>query len=188
MKFSRKQIVDAVWILALILIVFTPVGFHFRVMVNKLFAPSAKEIATEERQILKNYHWSLRDLDGNAFNLNDAKGEVILINFWATWCPPCVAELPSLQKLHGEYQDKVTFIFVTNEERDKVVAFLNKRGYQLPIYSQLTRVPPELEHSSIPATYIIGKSGKIAVAESGVADWNAEATKDLLDRLLEQEK
>ncbi|NAY93309.1 redoxin domain-containing protein [Muricauda sp. JGD-17] len=186
MKLSKKQIGNAIWILAIALIVFTPVGFHLRVMVSKLFATGADIISVEEQQTLENYNWQLADIKGNRYNFESSRGEVVLLNFWATWCPPCVAELPSLEKLHKDYKDKVTFAFVANDKVDRVSAFLKKKGYDLPVYFQATAVPGELEHSSIPTTYIISKSGKIVVAESGVANWNSKSTRDLLNQLLKQ--
>ena len=76
-------------------------------------------------------------------NFNDTKGEVVLLNFWATWCPPCIAELPSMQKLYNDYKDKVRFVFVTNEDKATIEAFLAEKGYDLPIYTSVTAIPED---------------------------------------------
>nr|WP_299175751.1 TlpA disulfide reductase family protein [uncultured Allomuricauda sp.] len=184
MKFTKEQLGNAVWILVIVLIVFTPVGFHAKVFVGKLFATSAEVIETDKQDTLSNYDWRLTDLEGNRANFDANRGEVVLVNLWATWCPPCVAELPSLDKLYKDYGDKVNFVFVTNEEGGKVKQFLDKKGYDLPVYFGASQVPEEFFSKSIPATYVINKSGKIVVDEKGAANWNSGRIRKLLDQLL----
>lgn len=186
MKLSKKQIGNGIWLLAIILIVFTPVGFHARVLVGKLFASSAAIVEAEKQKTLTNYNWKLTDLEENQINFEKHREEVVLVNLWATWCPPCVAELPSLEKLHEDYGDKVKFVFVTNEKPEKVTQFLQKKNYRLPVYFEGSQTPDLLFSKSIPATYIIDKSGKIVVNEKGVANWNSKSTRTLLDKLLKE--
>ncbi len=188
MKFSKKQIGNGIWILAIILILFTPVGFHVRVWVNKVVATiiSVDEVEKGEQVSVKNYNWSLVGLDGKAINLQSMKGKVVLVNIWATWCPPCVAELPGFVDLYSDYKDKVVFAFVANDEKDRVEAFLTKKGYELPVYFQASAPPPEMQGNTIPATYILSKEGKIVVDKNGAANWNAEGTRSLLDKLISE--
>lgn len=186
MKLSKEQVSNAIWILTLVLILFTPVGFHLRVWVNKVIATtlSADVVEDDERITLEDYHWKLVDLEGKRIDFQSVKGKVAVVNVWATWCPPCVAELPSFVELYGDYKDKVVFTFVANDEKDKVDVFLEKKGYALPVYFQASEAPQELTSSTIPATYIISKSGKIVVDEKGAANWNSERTRTLLDELI----
>src|SRR5690606_33459697 len=100
------------------------------------------------------------------------------------WCPPCVAEFPSFVKLHQDYGDKLVFAFVAHDDPDRVMAFLKKKGYDLPVYYSVTETPVQLAGKSIPATYILSKSGEIAVDEKGAANWNSRGTRELLDALL----
>jgi len=111
---------------------------------------------------------------------------VVVVNFWATWCPPCVAELPSLVKLYADYGDNVRFVLVNNEQPQKVSEFLKKKNYSVPVYFEKSRTPEVLRSKSIPATYILNKSGKIVVDEKGAANWDSESTRNLLDQLLEE--
>lgn len=186
MKITKEQIGNAIWILALVLILFTPVGFHVRVWVSKVMAVvlTADVVEEDEQITLEDYHWNLVDLDGKRIDFQSAKGKVAVVNVWATWCPPCVAELPKFVDLYADYKDKVVFAFVANDDKEKVEAFLKKKGYQLPVYLQASNAPSELESSTIPATYIISKSGKIVVDERGAANWNSESTRTLLDELV----
>ncbi|MGW9685704.1 TlpA family protein disulfide reductase [Flagellimonas sp. 2504JD1-5] len=184
MKLAKEHLGNVFWILAIVLIVFTPVGFHARVFVGKIFATSADVVKTDRQKTLNNYNWRLADLEGNQINLESNKGQVILVNLWATWCPPCVAELPSIEKLYQDYGKKVKFVLVTSESHEKVMKFLQKKNYDLPVYLERSQIPYELMSGSIPATYIINKSGKIVVDEKGAANWNSESIRVLLDQLL----
>ncbi|MEX0362733.1 MAG: TlpA family protein disulfide reductase, partial [Allomuricauda sp.] len=112
------------------------------------------------------------------------RGKVVLVNFWATWCPPCVAELPSMDRLHAAYKDKVVFAFVANDKKEKVQSFLARREFDLPVYFETSRTPDLLVSRSIPATFILDKSGAIVVREIGAVQWDSEETMKLLDQLL----
>ncbi|MAO17303.1 TlpA family protein disulfide reductase [Muricauda ruestringensis] len=186
MKLTKEQIGNGIWILAILLILFTPIGFHARVLVNKVVAAVISPSAVDEKEqaTLADYHWNLIDLEGESINLQSKKGHVILVNVWATWCPPCVAELPGFVELYSDYKDKVTFVFVANDEKDRVIAFLEKKEYRLPVYLQASATPKELESGSIPVTYIIDKEGGIVVNKTGAANWNSEKTRSMLDKLL----
>jgi len=184
MKLAKKQWINAAWIIGMILILFTPVGFYARVFIGRLLSTSAAVLKTELQMPVENYDWQLVDAKGNDFNFMDAKGKVILVNFWATWCPPCVAEMPSLQGLYDDYNDKVVFMFVAQDKVEKVSAFIAKKGYTLPVYYSKTEAPSVLTSKTIPTTYVINKEGKIIIAETGVADWNSDKTRKMMDGLL----
>ena len=184
MKLSKEQIGNLVWILVILLILFTPVGFHARVLAGRLLSFDADIVQAEERQHLEDYTWSLVDLEGNPANLKHHQNKVILVNLWATWCPPCIAEMPSLVNLHEDYKEKVDFFFVASDEKEKVMAYLTKKGYELPVYFGSSPNPELLSSKSIPATFILNKAGEIVVEERGVADWDSESTRELLDALI----
>lgn len=187
-KPSKKQLTNIAFIVFLVLFLFTPLKFHLSVYMNKFIAltPFANPSAIEKKEqvSLESYQWKLIDKDGNSFDFENEKGNVVLINFWATWCPPCVAEMPSLQKLYDSYGDKITFLFVASDEVEKVNTFMLKKGYTFPIHYAYNEAPAALEHSSIPTTYLIDKSGKIVIKKSMVADWNSEEMTSIVDKLL----
>lgn len=183
-KLSKEQIWNLVWIGVILLILFTPVGFHARVLAGRLFAFDADVVQVENRKKLENFDWSLATVDGHTVNFKSYKNKVTVVNLWATWCPPCIAEMPSFGNLHADYGNKIDFFFVANDEREKVVAFLNKKGFELPVYFQTSKTPELLSSKSIPATFILNKAGEIVVEERGVADWNSKSTRELLDTLL----
>ncbi len=184
MKLGKKQWINVALIIGLILILFTPVGFHARVFVGRLLSTSAAILKTELQLPVENYDWQLVDVTGNEFNFENTKGKVVLVNFWATWCPPCVAEMPSFQGLYDDYNDKVVFMLVAQDKVEKVSAFIAKKEYTLPVYYSKTEAPSVLSSKTIPTTYVINKEGKIIIAKTGVADWNSDKTRKMLDQLL----
>lgn len=157
-----------------------------QVFFHELISFSPSEIADDEQEVLKNYDWNLIG-ENNAINLKSSKGKVIVINTWATWCPPCVAEMPSLQRLYDSYGDQVDFYFITGEERKVVDAFTEKKGYTFPVYLQRFSAPIQLKERSIPTTYLIAKDGKIVIKKTGAADWSSESTRAIVQELLDAE-
>ncbi|MDX1767728.1 MAG: TlpA disulfide reductase family protein [Arenibacter troitsensis] len=183
---NKKWIVNGVFVLAVILLVLTPVGFKIKVFASKLLSTSAAMVKEGMQVSLDSYQWKLTDLQNRPFDFEAQRGRVILVNFWATWCPPCVAEMPSMQKLYDDYGDKVTFMFVTSDDRQKVENFLKRKNLNLPVYYPYSETPETLKSKLLPTTYIINSKGEIVVAETGAADWNSNKTRALIDDLLSQ--
>ena len=184
MKLKRNWVVNSIFILGILILLFTPVGFKVKVMASRLLSGSAALVKEKMQVPLDTYSWELVDLEQRSLNLESQKGEVVLVNFWATWCPPCVAEMPSMQELDMDYGEKVRFMFVTDDAPEKVINFLKKRNLDLPVYYSRSQQPKVLSSKLLPSTYIINKEGKIVVAETGAADWNSPKTRALLDALL----
>jgi thiol-disulfide isomerase/thioredoxin len=144
-------------------------------------------IKSEDKQVVlseRDYSWLLTDANGLPQTLSDHNGSVIFLNFWATWCPPCVAELPEIQKAYEKHGDKVVFLLVANQEPSVVKAFMEKHGYNLPVLYPGT-VPPEVFNSrSIPTTYIISRDGRIVTKKTGAVNWDSRATDRIFEQLL----
>jgi len=172
-------------ILAIIALLFIPqTGMPIKVFFSRLISMSPSEISSEKRETLEQYNWQLETPEGERVNLSASEEKVILINFWATWCPPCVAEMPSLQNLYTEYGDRVDFYFVSMESTKKLNKFMEKKNYDFPVYIPKQQVPDAIESYSLPTTYVISKDGKIVIDKSGAADWDSDKVKKLLDGLL----
>ena len=186
MKLKKRQISDVIWIVLAFLLLFTPLGFYARVKVMRLFSFSPEIEKKESYTKLQNYNWNIISIDGRQENLSKSSDSIIVLNFWATWCPPCVAEMPSFIKLHKDYKDKVKFVFLASDEKEKVSAYLEKNAYNIPVFFDPNRAvrPRILDASSLPTTYVIDKSGNILIKEIGFADWNSEKVRTLLDSLL----
>jgi len=133
------------------------------------------------------YGWQLKDLTGERIRFSEFSGKVVFVNLWATWCPPCIAEMPDLQKLYNDYGDKVVFLFVSNEEIDVLKGFLEKKNYTLPVYIPVTEYPADFETSSIPTSFVINKKGELVISKKGVAKWNSKRIRSVLDTLIAAE-
>ena len=189
MNFIKKNLSNILFF-AFFIFLFTPYGLPVRaffikgvsIVKTKLFSV---ELDAEERVKIDSYQWKLQDYSGNNVDFETFKNKVVIINFWATWCPPCVAEMPSLQALYNVYGDRVSFLFVANDEKDKVEKFMNRKNYDFPVYYQVSRPAIQLQSSSLPTTFILNRSGEIYVHEVGAIDWNSAKVRNLLDKLLQ---
>lgn len=162
-----------------------------QVFVQRLISFSPSETSKSDREMLVDYRWQLQVLDSEdkaevlgEIDFLQSKGKVAIVNFWATWCPPCVAEMPSFQKLYDDYGDNVDFYFVSSEKAEKLKGFMTKHKYNLPVYIQTYQAPEQMQSNVLPTTYLISKKGEIVINETGSADWNSKKMRELLDRLL----
>lgn len=110
--------------------------------------------------------------DGTTFILSEQQGKVILLNFWATWCGPCVREMPAFEKLHGEYEEDVVILAVNCMEDTEIVdAFLKENGYTFPIaYDTDGSINMRYPTQGIPYTLVIDAEGIIRNIYVGAAD------------------
>lgn len=130
--------------------------------------------------------WELYRLDGERISFQELNEKPVFLNIWATWCPPCIAELPSIEALYDQYGEEVSFILVSNEDPEKVIAFAAKHGYEsLPFYYS-NYSPVDFSTQSIPATFVLSKEGKVMIEKKGAARWNSDKTKKLLDELIKR--
>lgn len=177
-----------------IIFLFTPYGLSTRAKLTQgityvksmLFSPLAEKM--EDRIIISSLDTKLTGIydQTNDINLKEFKGKVIFINYWATWCPPCVAEMPSIQSLYDDYKDKIAFVFITSDESIKVTNFYKKHHYNLPTYNLTSAIAPEISTRSLPTTFIIDKNGKLALKEIGTANWNSSKVRQMLNDLLKE--
>ena len=147
-----------------------------------LMKPSVKEAPVMSALSEDDYSFRFENTDGAILSLSDFRGEVLFVNFWATWCPPCRAEMPSIQKLYDEYRDKVKFLMITGEEKEPVHRYIEKYNYNFPVLFQRTSLPPSFSVSAIPHTFIISRDGRILLSKTGAAKWDSKEFKDFLDR------
>jgi peroxiredoxin len=116
--------------------------------------------------------FELSGLDGKTYRLSDYKGRVILLNFWATWCPPCRVEMPTLERLHRDLSTKNLVLFAVSDEDSTTVSdFAKKQGYTLPfLLDPGDRVRDRYGRRGIPQTIIISREGKIIEQFYGVRE------------------
>ena len=136
---------------------------------------------------LADYNFYLNDTLGAPVSLADFKGKTIFMNYWATWCPPCIAEMPNIQALYeemtrtAESKEQVVFMMVSlDEDPEKALAFIERKGYSMPVYFPRSRKPPIYDTSVVPTTYVINSDGYIVMKKRGMAQYNTQRFKDFL--------
>jgi len=185
MKISKSQRSNLIFLVVIALLIIPQTRQPIQVILHKglsLFGPSV--IDSEDRIVLDSYNWQLEDIEGNKFNYASTQGKVVLINFWATWCPPCIAEMPSLEKLYNDYKDKIVFLFVSNEDEEKISKFVIKNEYSFNVYRPKSEYPKHFNVRSIPRTFLIDKKGNIVIDKTGASNWNSKKVRAIIDQLL----
>ena len=182
LNISKKIISNGLFIIVIALLIYPP----SKVWLTRQLAFSPSIEKSDNRESIDTYDWRLKGLNTPHINFENFKGKVVFVNFWATWCPPCRAEMPMIQKLYDDYKDKIEFVFITNESWPLVKGFYDKNNYDLPSYNAASDPPLKFsETNSIPASYLLDKKGNIVVSKVGAADWNSAKIRKLLDELLE---
>lgn len=131
--------------------------------------------------------FTVEDLDGMSVTLSSHKGKVVFLNFWATWCPPCRAEMPSLEKLYNNMKGRnfVMLLISTGEKNQTVKNFIDKNKYSFPVFLDSdNRVSNQYGVAGIPTTMLINKEGVIVLRETGSRDWSTPDIVSLIERLL----
>lgn len=124
--------------------------------------------------------WNLTNLNGEQITLGELNDRQVFVNFWATWCPPCKAEMPSIISLIEQVGDDTNFVLVTSEDPERVKSFLKKQGWDLPVYFSSTPAPSQLSAQSLPTTYVINASGQIIHRSEGMRDWGSDGAVELV--------
>lgn len=148
---------------------------------------SGQELETPERTPgavgEAEYDWALRDLNGERFLLERYRGQPLVLNVWATWCAPCVAELASLERLAGSLEGTgIQLLIVSPEPAERVRAFLRRHGYRLPAAVEDQRMPAAFELRALPTTYVLDASGRIVLRHRGAAEWDRPEVRRFLLR------
>ena len=129
--------------------------------------------------------WKLRNLDGEETSLSALQGNVVFVNRWATWCRPCEAEMPGIQRLYERSsRESVSFVVVSEESPEVVREFALERGWELPLFTTDDEGPSLLRSRTIPATFILDRSGQVVFRHIGAAQWDHESSDRFLNRLL----
>ena len=132
-------------------------------------------------------NFTLKDINGEEVKLMDYRGKIVFLNFWATWCPPCRAEMPSMEKLYTEFKDK-NFIMLAidyQESRRVVKKFSEKLSLSYPILLDSDgTVSSKYAAFAIPVTYLIDQQGYLIGKAVGPRDWASHESFELFNHLL----
>ncbi|CAI8363220.1 MAG: Thiol-disulfide oxidoreductase ResA [Rhodothermaeota bacterium MED-G12] len=170
------------------------IGFAQRILLNThIIQPKIADANIQNYDDLAanfeqaDYNFYLSDELGAPVSLADFKGKTIFMNYWATWCPPCIAEMPNIQALYedmtrtAETKEQVVFMMVSlDEDPKKALAFIERKGYSMPVYFPRSRKPLIYDTSVVPTTYVINSDGYIVMKKRGMAQYNSQRFKDFL--------
>jgi thiol-disulfide isomerase/thioredoxin len=183
-----KNISNVLFIGVLLLLIFSPgakAWFLKQLLSVGLFKTEIKKEAANAKSPAINF--SFQDENGNIISSNELKGKVVFINFWATWCPPCRAEMPSLNKLYNQFNgdNRIVFLFLNEDDNiDKAKAFLKNNNYSFPIVRRAGNITNEVFSGTLPTTVILNKEGKIIMKHEGIASYNNSSFIEELKSLL----
>ncbi len=127
----------------------------------------------------------LIDESGKSIALEELEGKVIFINLWATWCPPCIAEMPSINALYKEFKDEddVKFLMISMDNNfETAKSFIKRKGFEFDVYTP-HNLPVIYDSSSIPTTFIIDKEGNLVLTHKGMADYDTSKFKEFIRQL-----
>lgn len=124
--------------------------------------------------------------EGELIDLSQQRGKVVFINFWATWCPPCIAEMPSIQELYTSFKDndQVVFLMVDVDNKpERSVKFMEKGNYDLPVHTPASAIPPSFLGGAIPTTLVLNKKGEVVFKHEGMGNYAAPEFRSFLSKL-----
>ena len=176
------------WIIILIVIgVLRFTGWHVPVISlfqRALVATNLVQPNRVEEEINASFNLVLEDSENNRIPLSEFKGQVIFMNFWATWCPPCLAEMPGIHQLYLELKDEVVFVMISKDrDFEKAKKWIRSKDYEFPVYFIRSPIPQVYQSDVIPATYVISRDEKVKVQNFGLASYDTEKFKSFLRSL-----
>ncbi len=137
------------------------------------YQPNSQEPSGEK---IESPDFTVTDPNGNSVKLSDFEGEPVVLNFWASWCPPCLAEMYDFNELYQEKGQEVSFLMVNmtdgqRETKEKAITYIDREGFAFPVYFDLDQnAAIAMEVSSIPTTYFIDRDGFIVSGYRGGID------------------
>jgi thiol-disulfide isomerase/thioredoxin len=173
--------------IVLLLFFLNPYIFKERARGETHFMESLALVRFDEK--VKAQNFALKDLKGNEVHMEDYRGKVIFLNFWATWCQACLVEMPSMEKLYRELKNKDFIILAVDmqEDLEQVIKFKKKFDLSFPILLDTDGVVASYYGvNAIPATYIIDRGGYLYAAAIGARDWASEDAFLLIKHLLDK--
>ncbi len=184
---TKKRILNFLFIALLAVFIFVPSAKALLIqglMQVGLFKPAIEQPKQQAIQDLSAIKF--KDAKRNTLSLADLNGKVVFLNFWATWCPPCLAEMPSVNKLHQQFKNdsEVVFILVdADSDFAKAQAYMDRKGYQLPVYNIASSIPETLFAGSLPTTVVLDKKGRLSFKEVGAANYASDKFINFINQL-----
>ena len=126
---------------------------------------------------------NLTDMDGKAVKLEDFAGKPIFLNFWATWCGPCVSEMGSIEKASQQFKDEIVFLAVSNEAPSLIKSYLKRNKFSFN-FARMEGSYLDVYVVALPTTMLINAKGELVEEEEGFRDWNSAGSLQKLRALV----
>lgn len=128
--------------------------------------------------------FKMTDVKGNIVDMASLKGKKVFVNLWATWCPPCRAEIPSIEALNSKVDTGSTAFVMLSLDKDFELAknFANKNEMLLPVYYPAEGLPAIFKTNGIPATFIFNEEGELVKTSNGADDYDTDAYYRMLSK------
>lgn len=132
-----------------------------------------------------NYNLKLNSLDGRHISLKNVEGKTIFLNLWATWCGPCIAEMPNINALYNDLKNKdIIFVMLSLDDNPETAKnFIERKGFDFPVYTPAGNIPAVYRSGSIPTTHVISPDGKIVYTKKGTANYDTKKFRRFLNEL-----
>jgi len=149
---------------------------------------AAGEWLPEHERIEVNLSGTFQDVRGNSVQFDDFRNQVLMLNFWATWCGPCLIEMPSMAALHEEFEGQgLHVVAVTNEDEETVRRFLEQNPYPFTfLIDQEGRLSERLRVWALPLTIILDRNGKLTYFHQGAQLWDTPDMKREVRQLVRE--
>lgn len=173
---TKKNITNGLLIALFLFVFLVPSAKAFLIqglMEIGLFKPNSIEKKIALSQDLAEIKF--KDIKGNVVSLADLKGKVVFINFWATWCPPCLAEMPSVNKLYQQFENDASVVFImvdADNNFSKAQSYMDRKKYKLPVYAAASNMPDVIFKGSLPTTIVFDKKGRLSYHDEGAANYS----------------
>lgn len=195
-KLTLNRVISFVFIAALLVFLISPnakAWLSQSLMKMGLFKPNLSYVETaEDVEVTRaSVHRSayFQDGEGQRIDAANLQGQVVFINFWATWCPPCIAEMPSINKLYDVYRDNENVVFImadVDNKYEQSVKFMEDKDLTLPVHVPAGEIPGDWLGGAIPTTVILDKTGAIAARHEGMADYSRKEVIDFIQNLIDE--
>jgi len=181
-NFNKRLIKRALNYLLIAFLIFIIVSPNGKAWVLRQFISVGLFKAEIKKDAVKdlpgNSSFSFTDSKGNTNNTSRLEGKVVFINFWASWCPPCRAEMFSINELYQKLQSDTNFVFLSineDDDKSKADAYLENNHFSFPIFYTSGNVPGEIFAGTLPTTIVLNKQGKIVLKHEGLAGYNSDS-------------
>ena len=132
------------------------------------------------------FDMQMKNSKGEQVNMEEFKGKVVFFNVWATWCAPCIKEMPTIHNLYEEVQGRKDVVFLMlsmDQDFQKAIEFRNRNGYEFEIYRLVGPMPAQYHTKRIPTTFVINSEGDLVLQHDGMGEFDSEEFREYFSEI-----